>query len=407
MAAEAERDEQQGAPSDVAPREAPAKSGQEPKGEPAPKSKQADGRPAKADDGAGDTPKNGEKKTKKKGLKDHPLLLAAGVGVLGLAAIGGLLYWLHARDFESTDDAFVDAHIVRLAPQVPGRVTRVLVDDNQLVQPGQVLIELDSADAETRVAQADAQRAQAQAQVDNARAQIAANRAAYQQALADTAAAQAQYDNAARDLARYRNLQRTNPLAVSQQQIDQAEFQAKQAAAQRDAARKAAEGRAEQVKASLTQVASGEDQVRAARSQLNAANINLGYNRIVAPVAGHIAQKTVAPGNYAQAGTQLMAVVPLATWVTANFKETQLALMRVGQSVTIKVDACPGGRITGRVDSIQRGAGQAFGILPPENATGNFVKVVQRVPVKIVFDTLPRDCPLGPGMSVEPTVRVR
>jgi membrane fusion protein (multidrug efflux system) len=147
--------------------------------------------------------------------------------------------------------------------------------------------------------------------------------------------------------------------------------------------------------------------VRAAAAQLNEASINAGYAQIIAPVRGHVAQKTVAVGNYVQPGTQLLAIVPLDIWVTANFKETQLALMRVGQRVDIHVDACPKDHIRGHVDSIQRGAGQAFGILPPENATGNYVKVVQRVPVKILFDDHPADCPLGPGMSVEPRVRVR
>jgi membrane fusion protein (multidrug efflux system) len=120
-----------------------------------------------------------------------------------------------------------------------------------------------------------------------------------------------------------------------------------------------------------------------------------------------VTQKTVAVGNYVQPGVQMMAIVPLEEWVTANFKETQLAYMRPGQPVTIKVDACPSKSFRAHVDSIQRGAGQAFQVLPPENATGNFVKVVQRVPVKIVFDQTPADCPLGPGMSVTPTVRVR
>jgi membrane fusion protein (multidrug efflux system) len=147
--------------------------------------------------------------------------------------------------------------------------------------------------------------------------------------------------------------------------------------------------------------------VRAADAVLNEANINLSYARIVAPVFGHVAQKTVAVGDYVQPGTQLMAIVPLNVWITANFKETQLALMRPGQKATIKVDACPKAKFDAHVDSIESGAGQAFAILPPENATGNYVKVVQRVPVKLVLDNPPKDCPLGPGMSVEPKVRVR
>lgn len=350
---------------------------------------------------------DGKDDEKKGGLAQHPIVIIVGVIVLVVAIIGAILFWLNARNYQSTDDAFVDTHIVRLAPQIAGRVTQVLVTDNQLVQAGQPVATLDSADVQTKVAQADAQRAQAESQVDNARVQISVNQAAYQQSLADVAAAQAQADNAARDLARYRALQAANPAAVAQQQIDQAVAQARQTAAQLASAQRAAKARAEQIRAAQTQVASGQDQVHAAQSELNSANVNYGYTNLVAPVAGHVAQKSVAVGNYAQPGTQLLAIVPLEIWVTANFKETQLDLMRVGQHVAIKVDACPHDKIEGHVDSIQRGAGQAFGILPPENATGNYVKVVQRVPVKIVFDHPPQDCPLGPGMSVEPTVRVR
>jgi membrane fusion protein (multidrug efflux system) len=344
---------------------------------------------------------------KKKGLLQRPLLLAIGAILFVAVAVGALLWWLNARRFETSDDAFIDTHIVRLAPQIAGRVTQVLADDNALVQPGQTLVLIDSADAQTRVAQNQAQKAQAQSQVDNALAQIRVNEAAWRQAQADLAAATAQADNAARDLARYQALQRANPAAVAQQQFDQAETTARQSAAQRDSAAKAAASRLAQIAASRTQVAAGRAQVNAAQAELSAADINLGYNRIVAPLAGHVAQKTVALGDYVQPGTQLMAIVPLKIWVTSNFKETQLAHMRIGQHVDVHVDACPGDTITGHVDSIQRGAGQAFGILPPENATGNYVKVVQRVPVKIVLDDVPDHCPLGPGMSVEPKVRVR
>ena len=348
-----------------------------------------------------------EDKPEKKGLLQRPILLISGAVIFLIAIVGGLLFWLNARHYQTTDDAFVDTHIVRLAPQIAGRVSRVLVNDNQLVGVNQPLVTIDSADVETRVAQAQAQKAQAQAQVDNARVQISVNQASYEGALADAKAAAAQADNAARDLNRYLTLQRLNAAAVAQQQLDQAATQARQTAAQLDSAIKTAKAKADQVNASRTQVASGEDQVRAAQSVLNEADINLGYARIVAPETGHIAMKTVAVGNYVQQGTQLMAIVPLNIWITANFKETQLALMRPGQKATVKVDACPKADIEGHVDSIQRGAGQAFGILPPENATGNYVKVVQRVPVKIVLDRLPGDCPLGPGMSVEPKVRVR
>jgi len=344
---------------------------------------------------------------KKKGLRDHPLLLIGAAVAFVLIAVGGVMWWLNARNFESTDDAFIDTHIVRLAPQIAGRVTQVLVNDNELVRPGQPVAIIDSADVETKVAQASAQQAQAQAQVDNAQAQIEVSQASYHQARADLAASRALAENAATDLARYRSLQAINPQAVAQQQLDQAATTARQTAAQRDAAAQTVQSRAAQVTASRTQVTAGQDQVRAAKAQLDEAGVNFGYTRLVAPVAGHVAQKTVAVGAYVQPGTQLLAIVPLEIWVTANFKETQLALMRRGQAVTVKVDACPGSKVRGHVDSIQRGAGQAFGLLPPENATGNYVKVVQRVPVKIVLDNPPPECPLGPGLSVSPVVRVR
>ena len=367
--------------------------------------KAEDTNPKNQSDDGKDKPER--KSNKKKGLRAHPILLIVAAVVFVLIAVGGLLWWLHARKFETTDDAFIDNHIVRLAPQIAGRVTGVFVDDNQLVQQGQAVATINSADVETRVAQARAQKAQAESQVDNALAQIKVNQAAEAQAKADLLATQAQEDNAERDLARYRHLLALNPLAVAQQQLDQATAAARQLDAQRDAAVQAARTRAEQVAASRTQVTAGRDQVRAAQAQLDEAGVNLGYTRIVAPVAGHVAQKTVALGNYVTAGTQMMAIVPLRVWVTANYKETQLARIRPGQPVTIKVDACPGSKVRGHVDSIQRGAGQAFALLPPENATGNYVKVVQRVPVKIAIDDPPPECPLGPGLSVGPSIRVR
>jgi membrane fusion protein (multidrug efflux system) len=337
----------------------------------------------------------------------NPVVLTIGGVVLAVAVVGGLIFWLNARQYQGTDDAFIDVQIVRVAPQIAGQVTQVLVTDNQRVQAGQPLVRIDSADAETRVAQAQAQQAQAQSQVETARVQVGVAEAAYQQALAEVDAATAQADNAARDLARFTGLQQTNAAAVAQQQLDQAAAQARATAAQLMSAQKAARARADQVRAARTQVASGEQQAKAAEAQLRAAQINLGYAALAAPVDGTIAQKTVARGNYVQPGTQLMAIVPLNLWITANYKETQLELMRRGQKVLIKVDACPHAEVEGHVDSIQRGAGQAFAILPPENATGNYVKVVQRVPVKIVIDQAPRGCILGPGMSVRPRVKVR
>lgn len=342
-------------------------------------------------DQRGDPNRNGE--SGRRSFFSNPLVRLAAVLVVIVLVIGGVLWWLNARQYENTDDAFIDAHIVQVAPQIAGQVSHVYVTDNQFVRPGQPLVELNSADENSRLNQIVAQEAQAQMQIAQARA-TESGAAATENGAAATA------QNAARDLARYEFLKRTTPAAVAQQQFDQAEATAKNAAAQRDAAKA-------QIKSAEAQIKGAEAQITVLKAQETQANINLGYTHITAPVAGHIAQKSVALGNYVTPGAQMMAIVPLQIWVTANFKETQLAHMRVGQPVTVSVDACPDADIRGHIDSIQHGAGQAFGILPPENATGNYVKVVQRVPVKIVLDRVPRDCPLGPGMSVEPQVKVR
>ena len=302
-----------------------------------------------------------------------------GVAAVVVLLVGGLLWWLNARNYVSTDDAFIDTHIVQISPQISGQVIRVAVGDNQLVKKGQLLVLVQPADMQARLDQAQSQENVAETQ--------------YRQAVANEAGASAQALNAEHELARYRLLRSYSTAAVAQEQIDQAVAADRNAIAQRDAAR--------------AQIAGAQAQIKLVKAQVAAARLNLGYTRITAPLDGHIAQRTVAVGNYVSPGEELMAVVPLKLWVTANFKETELAHMRPGQPVTLSVDACGGADVRGHVDSIQRGAGQAFGVLPPENATGNYVKVVQRVPVKIVLDKVPRSCPLGPGMSVEPSVKVR
>lgn len=309
----------------------------------------------------------------------RPLVRAIIVAVVVVIVVAGVLWWLNARHYEDTDDAFIDTHILHLSPQIAGRVVAVEVNDNEQVHKGQALVEIDPADVQAKLDQVRAQEEQAETQ--------------YQQAVANEKGAAAQAENAARDLERYRILQKTTPQAVAQQQIDQATATATDTSAQLAAAR--------------AQIASSKAQIDVFKAQVEAAQLDLSYTHIVSPVDGHVAQRSVAVGNYVTPGQELMAIVPLALWVTANFKETQLTDMRPGQPVTIAVDACPDAQLRGHVDSLQRGAGQAFGILPPENATGNYVKVVQRVPVKITIDALPKDCSLGPGMSVVPTVKVR
>ncbi|MGH8210802.1 MAG: efflux RND transporter periplasmic adaptor subunit [Steroidobacteraceae bacterium] len=327
--------------------------------------------------------------------------------VLVVIGTGALMWRLHARNYESTDDAYIDARLVYLSPQVAGRALHVYATDNMRVQKGEPLVEIDPADLQAHLAQAQAQVAQAEAQVAQSEAQIRVNEATYQQVRATAAGAAAQAANAARDLGRYVGLQQTQPNAVAAQQLDQAHTQAVDTAAQRDAIVKQAAATAEQVNAARTQIAAAQAQLKAAQAELMQAQLNLSYTQIVSPCDGTVANQSVATGNYLQPGQQLLAIVPRNIWVTANFKETQLALMRPGQKVDIKIDAYSGVNFTGHVDSIQRGAGQAFSVLPAQNATGNFIKVVQRVPVKIIIDGLEDRYVLGPGMSVIPRVHVR
>ncbi len=338
----------------------------------------------------------------------HKPAIRIGIAVLACVLIVGIvLYWLHSRRFESTDDAFVDARVVRLAPQIAGRVVRVLVNDNDLVRAGQTLVEIDPGDVRAKLDEVVAQEALAETELGQARSQVTSAEAAQSQARAVAAGASAQADNARRDYQRYISLQASTPLAVAQAQVDQAATTMRNTAAQRDAANQQVRSAQAAIASAHAQEAGAATRIKTLQAQVQEARLNYGYARIVAPVDGHVSQRKVAVGSYVDPGQQMMAIVPLTLWVTANYKETQLDLVRPGQRVSISVDACPAADAEGHVDSIQRGSGQAFALLPPENATGNYVKVVQRVPVKIVLDRVPRNCPLGPGLSVVPRIVVR
>ncbi len=344
---------------------------------------------------------------KKPGPLQNPLVVGGIVVAVVIVLVVGLVWWLDARRWQSTDDAYVDGHIVHLAPQVAGVVVKVYVTDNAELRAGQPIVDIDPATFSAQYRQTTAQAAQVEAQIVQQRAQVTAAQATLQQAQADAAASAAQAQQAADDLARYRNLRATAPQAVSAQQFDQALQNARNTAAQHLSALKKAQNAAAQIRVASAQIGALQAQHAASQAQAQQSHITLGYTRIVAPIDGHVAHLNIALGGYVTPGQEMMAIVPDNLWVTANFKETQLILMRVGQRADVRIDACNGPPLRAHVDSIQRGAGQAFALLPPENATGNFVKVVQRVPVKLVFDHPPQDCPLGPGLSVQPKVLVR
>lgn len=328
-----------------------------------------------------------------------------GLAVAAALVAGGVLYWLHARHFESTDDAFVDGFISQVAPQVAGRVTALRVNDNQEVEAGQPLVEIDDRDYQVRLDQARAQQAQAQAQLDQARAGLLMQQASLDQASAQVRVAEADLFQAQQDLNRFRAI---DPKAITRQQLDNANAATRSAQARLDASRQAVNGNRAQVESARAQIEAADAAVRNAVVGVRNAELQLSYTHVSAPLAGRVTRRTVDVGNYVSPGQALLAVVPREVWVTANFKETQLQHMRPNQAVAVTVDAFPSVTFRARVDSFQSGSGQVFSALPAENATGNYVKVVQRVPVKITFtDDRVRDYPLAPGFSVTPRVTVR
>ncbi len=334
-----------------------------------------------------------------------PKLLIGGLVVIGLVT-AAVLYWLDARHYETTDDAFIDAHVSQVSAQVSGRVIRLAVDDNQAVRAGQVLAEIDPRDAAVRLDQIAAQRDQAAAQLAQARAAVPAREADVAQDAAQTRVAQSALVQSERDLGRYT---RINPRAITAQTLDQARQSSDSARARLDAARSAETGARAQVAIARAQVTAAEAGLRTADANLAQARLTLSYTHIVAPADGRVARRTLELGNYVNAGQSLLAVVQPACWVTANLKESQLTHLRPGQPAKVTVDAYAEHALDAHVDSIQSGTGAQFSSLPAENATGNYVKVVQRLPVKLVFDQ-PDACSrlnLAPGMSVEPRIRVR
>jgi membrane fusion protein, multidrug efflux system len=296
--------------------------------------------------GHGDEP--GGDQPRRSFLRPRPLIFAGALLLTVAMAAAGDLYWDYSRHFESTDDSFIAARQFAIAPKVAGYITAVPVTDNQHVKTGDIVARIDDRDYVIALHQAQAQLAHDQA------------------VLAD----------AQKNLSRYQYLAKTD--SIAQQQVDDQGFTVQQ------------------------------DQATVALDQANVdtAQLNLSHTVVTADQPGRVVSLSAAVGQYAQPGTSLMQFVPDDIWITANFKETQLDAMRPGQPVTITIDAYPDRIIHGHVASVQPGSGTAFSLLPAENATGNWVKVVQRVPVKIILDDPPTDVALGPGMSVEATVRV-
>ncbi len=317
-----------------------------------------------------------------RGLKSRRLLVL-GALVFAIAAGGvGYRWWDYARTWSTTDNAYVSGHVHTVSARVSGNISEVLITDNQTVQASAVLARLDPADLRVQRDKVNAALAAAEAQVAQARAQV----------IRDTAMA----DKAQLDFERARKLFGGGHGAISQQEYDDARTSC-------DATKGA-------LNATKALVLAAEAQVKVAAAQLKDVDLQLSYMDIVAPAAGRIGRKNLEVGNRVQAGQALLAIVQPEVWVTANFKETQLKRLRPGQKVSLEVDSFPAQEFAGKVDSISPASGAQFALLPPDNATGNFTKIVQRVPVKIVFDEATiRECAgrLVPGMSVVVRVNVR
>jgi membrane fusion protein, multidrug efflux system len=338
-------------------------------------------------------------------LRQHWVLAAAVVGVTAVVFTAGLVYWLSIRNYESTDDAFVAARSFSIAPKVGGYVADVSVTDNQHVIANQPLARIDQRDYKIAVEQARAQVAAAKANVDNVVAQIGSQQAQIQQARAQLDQAEAQLKFSEQEAARAKELVQTGAGTVQREQQTESDLKAQQANSAR--AKSAVIAAELQDKVLATQRDSAQAALDQAQAQLAQARLNLDYTNVDAAQPGRVVKLSAAKGAFVNPGQSLMMFVPDEFWVTANFKETQLADMRPGQRAEIRIDAYPRLKLSGHVESVQPGSGTVFSLLPAENATGNYVKVVQRVPVKIVVENWPADLPVGPGMSVVPWVKVR
>jgi membrane fusion protein, multidrug efflux system len=344
--------------------------------------------------------------------KRRPLVAVIGIAVVVLLIGAGLYYWIENRNLESTDDAYTDGRAITIAAQVAGTVVSLDVTDNQFVKKDQVLIHIDPRQYINDRDQAEGQLATAKAQFSGQQLGAEIGRKNFPAQLAQ---AQAQLANAQANLAKAQadfNRQQSLPkLATSQQDVDAATASLKQAEAQVMLAQAQITQNSpvqQLIGQTDAQVGQLKGQVEQAQGRLDQANLNLSWTQVKAPQDGWITKRNVEVGNYITAGQQIFSIVAPEVWITANFKESQLADMRQGQPVRIRVDAYPKLDLRGHVDSIQLGSGSKFTAFPPENATGNFVKVVQRVPVKIVIDSgLDPNIPLPLGISVDPSVTVR
>ena len=362
-------------------------------------------------DGKSDEDKEDEAEHERQRARARPFVRAGLILVIVAIVGGGFYLWWTTRNIETTDDAFTTGRTINIAPHVSGYVVELDVNDNEFVHQGQVLLRIDPRNYQATLESDQAQVSQAQSQLQGAKAQVEVSKRTFpaqlQEAKARVLQAEGQEFQAETDFRRQHDIARA---ATSQQAVDQSTAELEEAKGQLGLAQAQVE------QATPVQPNIGVQQSRttqqggalaASEASLKQAELNLGWTVIRAPHDGWIAQRNIEQGNYVSSGQQLFTIVEPEIWITGNFKETQLTRMRPGQLVDIDVDAYPQLQLHGHVDSIQLGSGQQFSAFPPENATGNFVKIVQRIPVKILIDSgQDPEVPLPIGLSVEPTVHI-
>lgn len=338
----------------------------------------------------------------------HKLIALAVLAILILATIAGVLWWLEARKWKKTDNAYIRGPIARLSPGVSGNVTRVFVVDNQVVKAGQPLAAISVGSYDMAVRQAEAEHAAAEAAVLQAEAALVTARAQVRQSAAAARARDAEAEVAARDYARYASL---SAGAVAEAQRDRAAAQARSARETALAADETTRAQAARIGQARADIAAARARVQQALASLANARLRRGDAVVLAPIGGRVTQFDIEPGDYLAPGQPLAAIVGHARWVEANFKEDQLRLMRPGQPVELEIEAWSDYPLQGVVESFQAGSGAQFSALPPQNATGNWVKTVQRVPVRIrfredAFRNFPSRADVVPGLSVNAAVKV-
>lgn len=350
-----------------------------------------------------------EEKTDMSSEDDRPSYQKKRVIVPAITAIIffiiGIYFIIHSMHFQETDDAFVEGHIVSVAPRVAGPILKLLIDDNQPVKKGQLLLEIDPKDYEVALTQKEAKLAQAKASLNIAEKEITQSEAGLEQSAQDINAAKSKLDFAQNDYKRYSDMYKEG--ITSKQDYDNSKTGLTVAQSGHKSAVERQKASESMLQSAKSKREATQADIKRLEAEVEQAKLDLSYTKIYAPQDGLITNRAVEQGNFVQIAQPMLAIVPEKMWIVANFKETQLTNMKIGQPVEIKVDTYPGKKFKGRVDSIQRATGAKASLFPPENAVGSYVKIVQRVPVKIIFTEDISKYNIVPGMSVVPEVKVK